>query len=118
MVAGDRSEVLVLGAPDEAGHVVLLAPERDVPLGARINQEAVEMTIDKSGEWWKGTGFDDLAEYIRELTAEGYPAERVVQSVCACGHTAFRLWADEDEGCARRQCVACGAKAFICDSEE
>ena len=30
------SEVLVLGAPDEAGNVVLLALERDVPLGARI----------------------------------------------------------------------------------
>jgi len=30
------SEVLVLGAPDEAGNVVLLAPERDVPLGGRI----------------------------------------------------------------------------------
>ncbi len=30
------SEVLVLGAPDEAGNVVLLALERDVPLGGRI----------------------------------------------------------------------------------
>ncbi len=30
------SEVLVLGAPDEAGNVALLALERDVPLGGRI----------------------------------------------------------------------------------
>lgn len=30
------SEVLVLGAPDERGNVVLLALERDVPLGGRI----------------------------------------------------------------------------------
>lgn len=30
------SEVLTLGVPDEAGEVVLLAPERDVPLGGRM----------------------------------------------------------------------------------
>lgn len=35
-VAGVKSEVLVLGVPDEHGAVVLLGPERDVPLGGRI----------------------------------------------------------------------------------
>jgi tRNA-binding protein len=30
------SEVLVLGVPDETGEVVLLEPERDVPLGGRV----------------------------------------------------------------------------------
>ena len=30
------SEVLVLGVPDAAGEVVLLQPERDVPLGGRL----------------------------------------------------------------------------------
>ena len=35
-VAGFSSEVLVLGLPDEQGRVVLLAPERDVPLGTRV----------------------------------------------------------------------------------
>lgn len=35
-VAGFASEVLVLGLPDAAGHVVLLVPERDVPLGGRV----------------------------------------------------------------------------------
>ena len=30
------SEVLTLGVPDPAGEVVLLAPERDVPLGGRM----------------------------------------------------------------------------------
>jgi tRNA-binding protein len=32
-----RSEVLVLGASDAEGRVILLAPDADVPLGARIH---------------------------------------------------------------------------------
>ena len=32
-----RSEVLVLGASDVEGRVILLAPDADVPLGARIH---------------------------------------------------------------------------------
>ncbi len=35
-IANFFSEVLVLGVPDEAGNVVLLEPERDVPLGGRM----------------------------------------------------------------------------------
>jgi tRNA-binding protein len=32
-----ESEVLVLGASDEAGDVILLAPDADVPLGSQIH---------------------------------------------------------------------------------
>ncbi len=35
-IAGFESEVLVLGLPDQAGRVVLLAVERDVPLGGKV----------------------------------------------------------------------------------
>lgn len=35
-IAGFQSEVLILGAPDQEGRVVLLAPERGVPLGGRV----------------------------------------------------------------------------------
>lgn len=35
-IASFVSEVLVLGVPDAEGRVILLAPERDAPLGERV----------------------------------------------------------------------------------
>lgn len=35
-IAGFKSEVLVLGVPDEAGEVVLLSPDAEVPHGGRM----------------------------------------------------------------------------------
>jgi tRNA-binding protein len=35
-IAGVLSEVLVLGLPDPEGSVILLTPEREVPLGGRV----------------------------------------------------------------------------------
>jgi tRNA-binding protein len=35
-IAGFESQVLVLGLPDDQGRVVLLQPEREVPLGGRV----------------------------------------------------------------------------------
>ena len=35
-IAGFKSEVLVLGVPDEAGEVILLSPDYPVPNGGRV----------------------------------------------------------------------------------
>lgn len=35
-IAGFKSEVLTLGVADAEGNVVLIAPDRDVPLGGRL----------------------------------------------------------------------------------
>ncbi len=35
-IAGFKSEVLTLGVPDDAGAVVLIRPDADVPLGGRL----------------------------------------------------------------------------------
>jgi tRNA-binding protein len=35
-IAGFKSEVLVLGVPDEGGEVVLLSPDHEVPPGGRM----------------------------------------------------------------------------------
>jgi hypothetical protein len=76
------------------------------------------MPIDKTGAWWKGADFADLTDYLREYCRDGYPADVIVQSVCACGHTTFRLEGDSEEGCARRTCAACRMPAFIGDSAD
>jgi hypothetical protein len=76
------------------------------------------MGIDTSGKWWKGQNADDLVEYIRLLTEQGSPATKFAIAKCECGRDHFRLYADRDEGCAKRQCASCGKEAFICDGEE
>src|SRR5215208_7161201 len=74
--------------------------------------------IDRSGEWWTGTDYEDLVTYLREFTAENYPANPILQSKCECGNQVFALEFDDNEGCARRTCTSCGRSAFIADSAD
>jgi hypothetical protein len=38
--------------------------------------------IDRTGQWWTGDSFPDLADYIREYSSRSYEAGRVEQSRC------------------------------------
>ena len=74
------------------------------------------MTIDTTGEWWKGSEYADIPEYLRALEPGGYSVDEVVQARCRCGGTQFRLHVDRDNELAQTICVACDREAFVSDS--
>jgi hypothetical protein len=75
------------------------------------------MAIDTSGKWWRGENAADLAQYLEENAAGGYPIDRTVQAVCAgCAGQAFRLRADDEEGAVERVCPECGQVLLMLDS--
>lgn len=76
------------------------------------------MAIDKSGEWWVGDGPEDLKEYLEAFSEDSYPVHEFRVARCDCGSVEFHLEASDEDGVARRACVACKRKHFICDSEE
>ena len=76
------------------------------------------MAIDKSGKWWIGSECEDLVEYLKCLTAEGYLATQFRKAKCSCGSEDFRLAMDSNESVAKRTCSSCSAEHFICDSGE
>ncbi len=76
------------------------------------------MSIDRSGKWWIGNQPEDLEEYLRAYTSNGYAIREFRLAKCRCGSVEFGLQADDDEGVARRTCAACKTSHFICDSEE
>ena len=76
------------------------------------------MTIDKSGEFWRGTSPEDVDEYLEAYTADNYPVARVIHCVCPGGGAEMSLDADVDEGCARWTCNKCKTQRFIGDSED
>ncbi len=77
------------------------------------------MAITKTGKLWRGEDHDDLATYIREHKAGGYPVARVSEFVCpACQGTVFSVLVDDEEGCAAAICKGCRLQSAIADSAE
>ena len=75
------------------------------------------MTIDMSGRWWVGSEPRDARIYLIAYRAEGYPIHETRLCECPCGSIEFELFADRDEGVAKRLC-ACGREHLICDSQD
>jgi hypothetical protein len=76
------------------------------------------MSVDKSGKWWIGTSPNDVKEFLDAYSAESYSIAEFRPAKCRCGSDVFGLFADDDEGCAKRACALCGKEEFICDSGE
>ena len=76
------------------------------------------MAIDKTGEWWKGSEANDLVEYLKAATADGYPVDETRTARCHCGGASLLLDVDPLEGAARRTCAACSSVHMICDSAD
>jgi hypothetical protein len=76
------------------------------------------MTIDTSGKWWVGDSPEDLDEYLQAYTSDSYQSKVFRLARCACGSEVFELEADDEEGVARRTCVACRRVHYICESDE
>jgi hypothetical protein len=77
------------------------------------------VAIDKSGQWWRGTGAADLEEYLAAYSADNYPVGPIVHAACAsCRGDTFTVLVDDDEGVAQRRCHACGDEFWMLDSQE
>ena len=76
------------------------------------------MSADKTGKWWVGHQPDDIREFLEAYASDGYKVDEFRLAKCVCGSERFFLWADDDEGCARKQCESCKLSSFLCDSEE
>ena len=76
------------------------------------------MAIDRSGKWWVGDRPEDIGEYLKAYSSNGYEVHEFRLSKCACGCVEFQLEADDDEGVARRTCASCKESRYICDSGE
>lgn len=78
------------------------------------------MTLRIAGGWHVGDGPKDLAAFLLQEGADGYPVHAVRHSTCgSCGGGAFGIKGSaEDPTLVQRTCRACGSWKGIADSGE
>lgn len=76
------------------------------------------MTLKKRGDHWYGDDAADLRKELSRYSQENeYPIDAFVDVTCHCGSNLFRLFTDEEEGVALRQCGICEDEHLMGDSE-
>ena len=77
------------------------------------------MTLRKKGKYCYGDSQADIRKELHRYSLlNGYEATQFADAVCACGHKIFQLEMDESEGVAVRQCMECGMRHPIGDSDD
>ena len=77
------------------------------------------MALKRQGKFSYGDSQTDICtELARYSEVNGYPAAHFADALCKCGSRVFRLFIDENEGAAVRECVGCNEKHPLGDSDE
>jgi hypothetical protein len=75
--------------------------------------------IVKRGDYYYSDKQSEIPEEIGRYSRQnGYPAGHFADAVCQCGMRSFRLFLDDNEGCAVRVCSECEHDHYIGDSED
>lgn len=77
------------------------------------------MALTKRGKWHYGESAADLRTLLIQVgKANGYEAHHFAEPVCSCGSTVFKLFLDDESGCAVRVCAACDDEHPVGDSAD
>lgn len=77
------------------------------------------MTLRKKKKQYYGDNHADIAEHLREYTADSYRAEHFANAVCKkCKAKAFMVQIDDNAGVCVRTCASCKKAHPVGDSAE
>lgn len=77
------------------------------------------MALRKKGKYRYSDAQSDLRdELLNYSKANADPIEHFADAICVCGNATFVLLLDNEEGAAKRVCLACQDEHFIGDSED
>ena len=77
------------------------------------------MALKRQGRFSYGDSQADIrTELARYSELKGYPAAHFADALCTCNGRVFRLFIDDNEGAAVRECAGCNEKHPLGDSSE